>query len=146
MLKSRPFIVTGWDPWSKKRVNYLSCIEGKGVLETFTVVNKIKLYLLIYYELSIDKIVEISLYLLTLSYYTTFGIFIDLYMIITYLHQKYEITVSFSIVYNIFNAFYRFQMFAIFNEFLKNFQGKKDYFWSIFSITSIWIFSNLDCL
>ena len=25
----------GWDPWIKKRVNYLSCIEGKGGLKDF---------------------------------------------------------------------------------------------------------------
>ena len=28
-LISQPFIVIGWDPWIKKRVTYLSCIEGK---------------------------------------------------------------------------------------------------------------------
>ena len=27
------FIVIGWDSWIKKSVNYLSCIEGKGVLK-----------------------------------------------------------------------------------------------------------------
>ena len=30
-LKPQPFIVIGWEPWSKKKVNYLSFIEGKGV-------------------------------------------------------------------------------------------------------------------
>ena len=34
------FIVIGWDPWSKKRVNYLSCIEGKGALKIFDLVTK----------------------------------------------------------------------------------------------------------
>ena len=29
-LKFQPFFMVGWDPWSKKMVNYLSCIEGKG--------------------------------------------------------------------------------------------------------------------
>ena len=28
-LKSLPFIVVGWDPWIKKTVNYLSCIDVK---------------------------------------------------------------------------------------------------------------------
>ena len=28
--KSVHFIMIGWDPWIKKRVNYLYCIEGKG--------------------------------------------------------------------------------------------------------------------
>ena len=31
LLSPLPFIVISWDPWIKKRVNYLSCIEGKGV-------------------------------------------------------------------------------------------------------------------
>ena len=26
------FIVVGWDPWIKKSVNYLTCIEGNGGL------------------------------------------------------------------------------------------------------------------
>ena len=29
LAKSKPFIMIGSDPWSKKRVNYLSCREGK---------------------------------------------------------------------------------------------------------------------
>ena len=44
MLKSQPFIVFGWVPWSKKRINYLSCIEGMGVWKTFTVVHKMTYY------------------------------------------------------------------------------------------------------
>ena len=28
-LRSQPFTVIGLDPRSKKRINYLSCIEGK---------------------------------------------------------------------------------------------------------------------
>ena len=51
-LKSQPFIVIGWDPWSKKRGNYLSCIEGKGVRKTFKVVQKMSGYLLIYNKIS----------------------------------------------------------------------------------------------
>ena len=30
LAKTKPSIVIGSDPWSKKRGNYLSCIEGKG--------------------------------------------------------------------------------------------------------------------
>ena len=26
-LKSQPFIMIGWDPWFKKSVDYLNCIE-----------------------------------------------------------------------------------------------------------------------
>ena len=51
-LESKPFIVIGRDPWSKKRANYLSCIEGKGVVKTITVVHKIPRYLFIYYKIS----------------------------------------------------------------------------------------------
>ena len=29
------FIMIGWDPWIKKRDNYLSCIEGKVTWKTF---------------------------------------------------------------------------------------------------------------
>ena len=29
-LKLQPFIMIGSDPWIKKRVNYLSCTEGRG--------------------------------------------------------------------------------------------------------------------
>ena len=29
--KSLNFNINGWDPWIKKRVNYLSCIEGKSM-------------------------------------------------------------------------------------------------------------------
>ena len=32
-LKYLPFIVIGWDPWTNERVNYLSCIKGKGGFE-----------------------------------------------------------------------------------------------------------------
>ena len=28
-LNSQPFILIDWEPWSKKRSNYLGCIEGK---------------------------------------------------------------------------------------------------------------------
>ena len=40
-LKSLPFIVICWAPFIKKRANYLSCIEIKGVWKTFTVLYKI---------------------------------------------------------------------------------------------------------
>ena len=40
----------GWDPWIKKSVNYLSCIEGKGVWKTSNGLQKMPRYLLIYYK------------------------------------------------------------------------------------------------
>ena len=40
------------DPLSNKMVYYLTCREGKGVVETFTVVHKMPRYLLIYYKIS----------------------------------------------------------------------------------------------
>ena len=43
----------GWDPWSKKRVNYLSCIEEKrGGKDNLCLVYRIPRYLLIYYRTS----------------------------------------------------------------------------------------------
>ena len=36
-LKSLNFIMIDRHPWSKKRVNYLSCMERKGVWQTFSV-------------------------------------------------------------------------------------------------------------
>ena len=44
LAKFLTLFVIGWDPWSKKRVDYLCCIEGKWVLKTFTVVNKMPRY------------------------------------------------------------------------------------------------------
>ena len=52
LAKIPTFIVISWDPWSKKGVNYLSCIERKGVVKTFTVVHKMPRYLLIYHKIS----------------------------------------------------------------------------------------------
>ena len=37
---SQPFIVIGWDPWSKDRLNYLSCVEKKVVWKTFTILHQ----------------------------------------------------------------------------------------------------------
>ena len=45
-----PFFVIGWDPWIRKRFNYLSYIEEKGVCKTFTVLHKLPRNLLIYYK------------------------------------------------------------------------------------------------
>ena len=54
LAKSQTLILIGWYPWSKKRVNYLSCIEGKveGVVKIYRVVHKKLRYLLIYYNIS----------------------------------------------------------------------------------------------
>ena len=38
---------------SKKRVNYLSCIEGKGVVKTFTEMHKMPRYLWIFNRISV---------------------------------------------------------------------------------------------
>ena len=43
-LKFQPFFMVGWDPWSKKMVNYWSWIEGMGGGKEFTVVHKMPLY------------------------------------------------------------------------------------------------------
>ena len=51
--KIPPFIMIGGDPWILKKDYYLSCIEGKGVRKTFTVVQKmLRRYLLLYYKIS----------------------------------------------------------------------------------------------
>ena len=42
----------GWDSWIKKRENYLSSIYRKGDCKTFTVLQKMTRYLLIYYKTS----------------------------------------------------------------------------------------------
>ena len=47
-----PKILIGWDPWIKKRVIYLSFIEGKGCWKKFTLLQKMPQYLLIYYKIS----------------------------------------------------------------------------------------------
>ena len=39
-LKFQLLIVISSDHWIKKRVDYFSCIEGKGMVKTFTVVHK----------------------------------------------------------------------------------------------------------
>ena len=52
LAKSKDFIVIGWDSWFKKIINYLICIEGKGVVKTITVLHKMPRYLLIYYKIS----------------------------------------------------------------------------------------------
>jgi hypothetical protein len=64
-LKSQPFIVIGWEPWSKKRVNYLSCIEGKGVVTTCSVVYKMPRSVLIYYKLYFVTIMSYVICLIT---------------------------------------------------------------------------------
>jgi hypothetical protein len=37
-----------FDDWIKKRINYFSCIEGKGVWQKFSVLNKMPSYLFLY--------------------------------------------------------------------------------------------------
>ena len=51
LAKIPHFMGIVWDPWIKKRDNYLSCIEVNGVL-TFTVLHKMPRYLLNYYKIS----------------------------------------------------------------------------------------------
>ena len=52
-LKSLPFIVIGWVHWILKRVNYLSCIEGKGGLQDIPFIAQYTtLFFFIYYKIS----------------------------------------------------------------------------------------------
>ena len=46
------FIKICWDPWIKKRLNYLSCMEGKGVWKTFAVYHNSTLQLFLYCKIS----------------------------------------------------------------------------------------------
>ena len=64
IMKSQPLIVIGWDPWFKRRVLYLSCIDGKGEYTTFTIVLKMPHYLLIYYKISLTYITEYTFHFL----------------------------------------------------------------------------------
>ena len=63
LAKIQPFIVIGWYPWSKKRVDNLRWIKGKGVVKTFTVVNKMPYYILIYYKTPFYLSICLSIYL-----------------------------------------------------------------------------------
>ena len=45
----------GWDDWTKKRVHYLSCIEGEGDLIDIWCITKMPPYLFIYYKISFGK-------------------------------------------------------------------------------------------
>ena len=54
--KSILFIMISWDPSIKKKVNYLSCIEGKkGVCKTFVAFNDSVQQLFLYYKISFMK-------------------------------------------------------------------------------------------
>ena len=61
-------ILTLYGDWlrclKKERVNYLSCINGKGVVKTFTEVHKMPRYLLIYYRISFALHQKIKIFLL----------------------------------------------------------------------------------
>ena len=48
--KSLYFIMICWDPWTQKRVIYLSWIEGKGVWKTFNVFHNSTRQLFLYYK------------------------------------------------------------------------------------------------
>ena len=64
LAKIPTLIVIYWYHWIKKRINYLSCIEGKrgGVWKTFTVLHKMQRYLLIYYKISFILCVSNSIW------------------------------------------------------------------------------------
>ena len=60
-LKSQPFIVIGWTPWIKKRLNIWDELKGRVVWKIFTVVYKMPPYLLIYYKISFSSILLLLL-------------------------------------------------------------------------------------
>ena len=42
----------GWDPWIKKKGNYLSCLEEKGGAYDIHWIDRMSHFLLIYYKIS----------------------------------------------------------------------------------------------
>ena len=77
-------MANGWYPSSKKRVNYLSCIEGNVVVKTFIVVHKIPRNMLIYYKISFSCINNTFIFTFFLFLFFTF--FLTLSLFLTFFH------------------------------------------------------------